>query len=35
VLVVAAAVMMGTSRRPLLAAVAGLRHAGRAEVAGV
>ncbi|WP_138757282.1 murein biosynthesis integral membrane protein MurJ [Modestobacter altitudinis] len=35
VLVVAAAVMMGTSRRPLLAAVAGLRHAGKAEVAGV
>ena len=35
VLVVAAAVMMGTSRRPLLAAVTGLRHAGRAEVAGV
>jgi putative peptidoglycan lipid II flippase len=35
VLVVAAAVMMGTSRRPLLAAVTGLRHAGKAEVAGV
>jgi putative peptidoglycan lipid II flippase len=35
VLVVAAAVMMGTSRRPLLAAVTGLRRAGRTEVAGV
>jgi putative peptidoglycan lipid II flippase len=35
VLAVAAAVMMGTSRRPLLAAVAGLRRSGRTEVAGV
>jgi putative peptidoglycan lipid II flippase len=35
VLVVAAAVMMGTSRRPLLAAVTGLRRVGRTEVAGV
>ena len=32
VLVVAAAVMMGTSRRPLHAAVAGLRRPGRGEV---
>jgi putative peptidoglycan lipid II flippase len=35
VLLVAAAVMMGTSRRPLLAAVAGLRGSGQQEVAGV
>jgi putative peptidoglycan lipid II flippase len=35
VLAVAAAVMMVTSRRPLLAAVAGLRRSGRTEVAGV
>ena len=35
VLVVAAAVMMGTSRRPLLAAVAGLRGSSEAEVAHV
>jgi putative peptidoglycan lipid II flippase len=35
VLVVAAAVIMGTSRRPLLAAVAGLRGSGQQEVAGV
>jgi len=35
VLVVAAAVMMGTSRAPLLAAVAGLRGSSRTEVAGV
>jgi putative peptidoglycan lipid II flippase len=35
VLLVAAAVMMGTSRRPLLAAVHGLRRSGHAEVAGV
>jgi putative peptidoglycan lipid II flippase len=35
VLAVAAAVMMVTSRRPLLAAVAGLRRPGRTEVAGV
>jgi putative peptidoglycan lipid II flippase len=35
VLAVAAAVMMGTSRRPLLAAVSGLRRSGRTEVAGV
>ena len=35
VLVVAAVVMMGTSRRPLLAAVAGLRGSGQQEVAGV
>jgi putative peptidoglycan lipid II flippase len=36
VLLVAAAVMMGTSRRPLLAAVQGLRRSGRQEeVAGV
>jgi putative peptidoglycan lipid II flippase len=34
-LLVAAAVMMGTSRRPLLAAVAGMRGSSRAEVAGV
>jgi putative peptidoglycan lipid II flippase len=35
VLLVAAAVMMGTCRRPLLAAVHGLRRSGHAEVAGV
>ncbi|WP_369141175.1 murein biosynthesis integral membrane protein MurJ [Modestobacter versicolor] len=35
VLVVAAAVMMGTSRGPLLAAVSGLRRSGSQEVAGV
>jgi putative peptidoglycan lipid II flippase len=35
VLVVAVAVMMGTSRRPLLAAVAGLRGSASEEVAGV
>jgi putative peptidoglycan lipid II flippase len=35
VLVVAAAVMMGTSRKPLLAAVAGMRGPSEAEVAGV
>jgi putative peptidoglycan lipid II flippase len=35
VLLVAAAVMMGTSRRPLLTAVQGLRRSGQQEVAGV
>jgi len=34
VLVVAGAVMMGTARRPLLAAVHGLRATGRQEVHG-
>jgi putative peptidoglycan lipid II flippase len=35
VLVVATAVMLGISRRPLLAAVSGLRGSSTAEVAGV